>query len=258
VHTDGFYAELGKGKGYKLALWFDRYIKWGKKGEHILSVGVQFYGKKGQERYAEVRKKLFPKAQVIKNDDQVPIDNSELIQLRRPLAKHNFHQEILEDYGLNKQFVSIYLGKIHDERVPKIELVDLIEGLLADISKVDVSKKVAFLRTRISLHERYERDPAQANEAKRRAKYICQVCKFHYPRKYGGIGQGYLEAHHKVPLAQLKKRAIIYTKDLLGVCADCHRMLHLRLAEAPDKNAVAWLRAQVINNKKFFRKRKDE
>ncbi|SDY90675.1 5-methylcytosine-specific restriction enzyme A [Citreimonas salinaria] len=43
---------------------------------------------------------------------------------------------------------------------------------------------------------------------------------------YGELGAGYIEAHHKVPVAQLKDGSKTKISDLAALCANCHRIIH--------------------------------
>lgn len=72
-------------------------------------------------------------------------------------------------------------------------------------------------------------------ELVRRAKAIyaekdpllrCQVCNFSFVEKYGERGRRIIEAHHKVPIAELKAGTKTRIEDIALVCANCHRMLH--------------------------------
>jgi putative restriction endonuclease len=54
----------------------------------------------------------------------------------------------------------------------------------------------------------------------------CSVCDFSFSDAYGEIGEGYIETHHLLPLAQLTAETIAKVSDLAPVCANCHRMIH--------------------------------
>ncbi|WP_343466424.1 HNH endonuclease [Rhodococcus aetherivorans] len=55
----------------------------------------------------------------------------------------------------------------------------------------------------------------------------CEVCGFDFRATYGERGDGYIECHHVVPLhASGETRTSI--KDLILICANCHRMVHRR------------------------------
>lgn len=55
---------------------------------------------------------------------------------------------------------------------------------------------------------------------------FCEACDFDFSAVYGDLGEGYIEAHHKVPISQLRPDATTRIDDLAMVCANCHRMLH--------------------------------
>jgi putative restriction endonuclease len=81
----------------------------------------------------------------------------------------------------------------------------------------------ATLRT----HLRRERSKSLVYRFKRAlTSFACVVCDFDFARKYGELGRGFIEAHHKIPVAQLKPGAKTELEDLAPVCANCHRMLH--------------------------------
>jgi predicted HNH restriction endonuclease len=81
-------------------------------------------------------------------------------------------------------------------------------------------------RTRVALHLRRERSHLLATECKIRDNYECKVCGLTFAHVYGKLGVGFAEAHHRVPLSQLKEHVKMRLRDLATVCANCHRMLH--------------------------------
>jgi 5-methylcytosine-specific restriction protein A len=55
----------------------------------------------------------------------------------------------------------------------------------------------------------------------------CEACEFDFSAVYGDRGEGFAECHHKIPLAEsgsTKTRV----EDLAVLCANCHRMIHVR------------------------------
>jgi 5-methylcytosine-specific restriction protein A len=80
------------------------------------------------------------------------------------------------------------------------------------------------------LHKARERDPRIVRRKKDQTLALtghlaCEVCAFDFAATYGSVGQGYIEAHHKVPLSLAPAR-VTKLSDLVLVCANCHRMLH--------------------------------
>jgi len=53
----------------------------------------------------------------------------------------------------------------------------------------------------------------------------CEVCGFSFLKVFGELGEGFIEAHHRKPIATSKHKHRIRIKDLDMVCANCHRML---------------------------------
>ncbi|MFZ5773515.1 MAG: HNH endonuclease [Thermodesulfobacteriota bacterium] len=80
-------------------------------------------------------------------------------------------------------------------------------------------------------HLRRERNSAlvQAKKTKVLAEYgrlQCEVCGFDFAVRYGSLGEGYCEVHHKIPLASLDGSRITKLAELAVVCSNCHRILH--------------------------------
>lgn len=54
----------------------------------------------------------------------------------------------------------------------------------------------------------------------------CEACGFDFAATYGDLGDGYIEVHHRVPLAELPPNVVTTVNDLALLCANCHRMAH--------------------------------
>lgn len=54
----------------------------------------------------------------------------------------------------------------------------------------------------------------------------CECCNFDFVSAYGKIGHGFIECHHKIPIAEGGR--LTKVSDLAMVCSNCHRMLHRR------------------------------
>ena len=52
----------------------------------------------------------------------------------------------------------------------------------------------------------------------------CAVCTFDFGEYYGDHGDGFIEIHHLVPIAEGSRKTTI--EDVRPVCSNCHRMLH--------------------------------
>ena len=71
-------------------------------------------------------------------------------------------------------------------------------------------------------------------EAKKRAvlkagkRLLCECCGFDFEAAYGPRGSGFIECHHTVPLSRSEPGRTTKHGDLALVCANCHRMIHVR------------------------------
>jgi predicted HNH restriction endonuclease len=86
-------------------------------------------------------------------------------------------------------------------------------------------------RARFRVHRELERDGTIPRKTKalrlaETGKLECEVCGFSFAEKYGLLGEGFIEAHHKIPVSKLTGEEITRTSDLALVCCNCHRMLH--------------------------------
>lgn len=80
-------------------------------------------------------------------------------------------------------------------------------------------------------HFRLERSRSLV-EAKKKAvlaatgRLACEVCDFEFKARYGELGDGFCEVHHKRPLAASASPSVTHLEDLAVVCSNCHRVLH--------------------------------
>ncbi len=53
----------------------------------------------------------------------------------------------------------------------------------------------------------------------------CEACGFVFSKRYGALGVGFAEVHHRRPLAE---GDVVHTsmEDLAILCSNCHRMIH--------------------------------
>ncbi|WP_292959675.1 HNH endonuclease [Novosphingobium sp. UBA1939] len=97
------------------------------------------------------------------------------------------------------------------------------------------------------MHKRYERN-RQLTERKKAKVFAaegalrCECCKFDFSKRYGKLGEGYIEAHHKKPVFQMKPGEKTKLDDLALVCANCHRMLHRQINTLTIEDLVSQIR----------------
>jgi 5-methylcytosine-specific restriction protein A len=79
------------------------------------------------------------------------------------------------------------------------------------------------------LHRAIERNPSIAKRVKDVRGYVCEACGFTFEAAYPGIEKNrYIEAHHLLPVSQLKGMKVSRNPktDFVVLCANCHRMIH--------------------------------
>lgn len=67
---------------------------------------------------------------------------------------------------------------------------------------------------------------AKLRRFKRTGKLECDACGFDFAKIYGHRGHGFIEAHHRVPVASYEAPTQVRIRDFALVCSNCHRMLH--------------------------------
>jgi len=72
-----------------------------------------------------------------------------------------------------------------------------------------------------------ERDSTLIRDFKRGlSDFSCSVCRFDFEAAYGALGRGFIEAHHVDAIGLREGSTETSVHDLIGVCSNCHRMLH--------------------------------
>ena len=90
---------------------------------------------------------------------------------------------------------------------------------------------------------RYERSRINRKRCIRFHGCVCFTCKLDFEEKYGEIGEGFIEVHHKTPISQIKKEyRVDPVNDLIPLCSNCHSMIH-RNTENPN---IPWTPEELI------------
>lgn len=87
--------------------------------------------------------------------------------------------------------------------------------------------------------KRYERSKKARERCIKEYGYKCYVCQFDFEAVYGKeLGEGFIEVHHKVSIAQRAQREGAYhfnpITDLVPLCSNCHSMVHRKRGEVLD------------------------
>jgi 5-methylcytosine-specific restriction protein A len=92
---------------------------------------------------------------------------------------------------------------------------------LPDVTSTETRKYV--------YHRKIERNRTAAANAKKFHGTTCQACDLDFVKRYGTIGQGFIEAHHLKPISGLEEGVPVkydVALDFAVLCANCHRMIH--------------------------------
>ena len=84
-------------------------------------------------------------------------------------------------------------------------------------------------RARLLVHLSRERDRRLVMQKKKSApSLVCEICGFSFAGIYGKLAADYCEVHHLVPLGEGEAERKTSLKDLAVLCANCHRVIHLK------------------------------
>ena len=73
----------------------------------------------------------------------------------------------------------------------------------------------------------YERSPLSRRLAIEIHGVTCAACNFNFSNKYGPIGDGVVEIHHRIPVHLMQVEAVVDPRtDLVPLCSNCHTMVH--------------------------------
>ena len=190
-----------------------------------------------------VAKTLWP-VRTITNSD---IGDEKYFRLEEPLKRQQYNVPVLEKYAEGRTFYGLYDARKGDT-APIVERASAFfevvlrhlpsSGRLETLSDERDTYPHAENRQTVAAHLRRERSKFLALECKRRDKFTCQVCDFQFEKRYGSIGLGYAEAHHRRALSSLKGEVRTKLEDLVTVCSNCHRMLHRMRGVDTDVRAL--------------------
>lgn len=128
---------------------------------------------------------------------------------------------IREDKPSEFQFLIEHIENIEDDNA----IIDYIVNLPYNETDDTMPLIIEGVR-KLSKHVRYERNPYNRKEAIRIHGHLCRICGFEFNKVYGeDLARYYIEVHHIKQLA-MGEQTVDPAKDLLPVCANCHRMLH--------------------------------
>jgi len=116
------------------------------------------------------------------------------------------------------------------------EIKNVLSGILDPLVEISQeSDEISFPegKEKYRLHRYKERSSkitnlAKQNFLKKYGQLYCQICGFNFSNTYGSIGDGFMEAHHIVPISELNEEVETKLSDIILICSNCHRMIHRR------------------------------
>jgi len=161
--------------------------------------------RKSKTYFVKINEKKYPTVYLLDVAIYLNSKQKEITKFNQNSIQAN---RFFENLGFKTLYVS-HLGDVQDEEY---------------VSEKDGSP---FLKS----HKRKERDSklvrlVKSQRLEKTGELCCDVCGFDFFKVYGLIGKGFIEAHHLVPVSQLKKGDKVKVSDFALVCSNCHRMLH--------------------------------
>ena len=141
-------------------------------------------------------------------------------------------KEVFDEFHSKKTELS-RIAKTIQRTAKNTELAVKLYKIGEDENETEFSVREG--ETIYKLHKLSERNPKinkkkKDSYFKQNGKLDCEVCGFDFFEKYGELGKGFIECHHRIPLAEFDGETKTTLKDLALVCANCHRMLHRDLS----------------------------
>ena len=98
-------------------------------------------------------------------------------------------------------------------------------GLDVDIHTIAATEG----RRQLVLHLQRERNQTLVRKKKKHAASLdCEICGFSFGQAYGSNASDYCEVHHLLPWSEVEHTTQTRMEDLAILCANCHRVTHLR------------------------------
>jgi 5-methylcytosine-specific restriction protein A len=136
----------------------------------------------------------------------------------------------LPETGLEKfELQCTSLSDRSDDQLTAMETGSSCLALVLTLLPLEAEFEVGAEEGRFSRVEvsRYERSPSNRAAAIAFHGTKCQACGFDFSARYGPLGDGFVEIHHKTPVSALGGSYIINpAEDLVSLCSNCHRMVH--------------------------------
>ena len=188
---------------------------------------------------------------------------------RKKLAALSGFKKNCADAPMMLQALKYFCGFLEDEhrkaglgkttRKPKLAGSSLVAGggHVASPQPLGTMTEGEVVAAHFAKHERNLALRAACIEhyrAQHAGEIVCEACGLGFGKRYGKIGEGYIEVHHLRPISQTEGVHSVDPKtDLVPLCAHCPAMIHRLMAdekkvsgrELEGASALAKLRALI-------------
>ena len=135
-----------------------------------------------------------------------------------PFASHNWYPRA------SGTFISPHIAKILES-----EWAQSTGTRFSPLTNDEIPKLYAEGTRRTRLITSCERNPEARERCVAHHGAKCSVCGLVFGDVYGPIGQGFIHAHHLLPMSEVgDEYTVDPIHDLCPVCPNCHAMLHKR------------------------------
>lgn len=146
-----------------------------------------------------------------------------------PVSLLDTHSWVFSLYLVDEYKKAIRNGQLDPVRTDNTGKPESSEGKADEFleSRITITgtegRKIEYYTTK------YERNPKARTAAIRIHGCKCMACGFDFEEKYGELGKGFIEVHHIKLLYSLDEEITPDPdKDMVCLCANCHRMIHRR------------------------------
>ena len=144
-----------------------------------------------------------------------------------------FDDEALNDFEWFKKLKTETANfSVGFQEVKNTDVVAQLEALLSDVDRADFGEHAASVFTeggkrRVEISIR-ERSLSARLTCISHHGSVCFACGFDFARFYGARAEGFIEVHHRKQISESNgSRAVDPISDLVPLCANCHRVVHL-------------------------------
>lgn len=145
------------------------------------------------------------------------------------IERSNYISDLEHFYALVKDYVEIFTN----DDLESLDY-DIFTEIIEEVSAYDYEEGFDEGREYLKQHLTHERNSRLVFLAKEKfkernnGKLYCEVCGFDFNEKYGSYGMGFIEAHHKLPVAEMQEGDVTKIEDLVMLCSNCHSMVHYK------------------------------